>query len=212
MATNPIPIRPWSRLGSLRSPPATDSLPKPQSAELSVKTTNTSSHDKKQNATKSIPKTPDVHSPMHSQKLKLSTPVTFPPSRMKSQAQLEIKIALEEVTTEKPNGNGNGRGSLKNDSDENEVIAKEVTTKGKGSDGHGIRVITISGENKGAYMQITTPQKKPNHKLRAVYANSNVQCVNNSIVMNTRLTDHDLGMHLIIPKKAFGKGFHLKER
>ncbi|CAJ1950479.1 unnamed protein product [Sphenostylis stenocarpa] len=217
---NPISVRPWSRLTSLRSPPAPDSLPKYQPAELSLKTTNTSSHDMKESATKYTPTTPDVYSPMQSQKLKLTTPMTFPLSKLKSRAQLEIKIALEEeVTNEKPNENG---GSLRNESVENHGIGnneKEVAAKGKcidtrlsSPDSCGMRVITISGENKGAYMQITKPHKKPFHKMRAVYTNSNVQCVNNSIVLNTSLTHHDPGMHLVIPKKASGEGFHPKER
>nr|KYP59163.1 hypothetical protein KK1_014594 [Cajanus cajan] len=66
-------------------------------------------------------------------------------------------------------------------------------------------------------MQITKPQKKPIHhkgeKVKpAMYGNSNVQCVNNSMLFSTSLTHHDPGMHLGIPKKPIGEGFNLKKR
>ncbi|KAK7389775.1 hypothetical protein VNO78_25068 [Psophocarpus tetragonolobus] len=181
---NPIPIRAWPRLASLRSNP--ESNPKPQLAEHDLKTTNTSSNDNKESATKSVPKTPDVQSPIQSQKLKLTTPITFPPSKLKAQPPLEIN-----------KGNGIGQNG------------KEVTSKENKMKEKGIRVITISGENKGAYMHITKSQKKLFHKMRGMYGNSNVQCVNNSMVFNTSLTHHDPGVHPIIPKNPFG---HLKER
>ena len=210
--TNPIPIRPWSRLASLRSVPAPESHPKPHTAELSLKATNTFSNDNNESATKSLPITPDLHSPIE-QKLKLTTPITFPTAKLKAQPQIEGNI-------EKPDGNGNGIGQ-KNEKEvmmttkENELMKeKGIHTKLSGSGGqYGIRVITISGENKGACMQITKSHKKPFHKMRSLYANSNVQCVNNSMVFHTSLTHHDPGVHLIIPKKQFGEGLiHLKER
>ncbi|TKY64121.1 hypothetical protein E2542_SST14011 [Spatholobus suberectus] len=68
-------------------------------------------------------------------------------------------------------------------------------------------------------MQITQSRKKPVHKSEkvralssAMYGNSNVQCVNNSMLFNASLTHHDPGMQLTIPKKPIGEGFHLKER
>ena len=76
---NPIPIRAWSRLASLRSSsaPNPESHPKPHTSEPSLKATNTCSRDNNESATKSLPTSPNVHNPMHSQKLKLITPMTF---------------------------------------------------------------------------------------------------------------------------------------
>ncbi|KAK7381971.1 hypothetical protein VNO80_00564 [Phaseolus coccineus] len=229
---NPILIRPWSRLGSLRSPSsasAAESHPKPQLPQPSLKTTNTNSHDTNAIATKSLPTTPDVHTPIHSPDLKSTTPMIFPAAKLKVHPHPVV-----EVTIEKPSGKGNA--SLKHESEEtkNQVIGPNET-KGKGihtkvSEGHGVRVITISGENRGAYMKITQSQKKqPIHKMgnsdgekvrtlssppttRAFYGNSNVQCVNNSMLLNSSLSHHEPGVHLIVPKKPFGKGLHLKER
>ncbi|XP_020224167.1 uncharacterized protein LOC109806199 [Cajanus cajan] len=189
---NPISIRPWSRLASLRSPQSEISQP-------SLKPTNTTSHDNNQSATatKSLPTTPhDVHSPIQSPKLKLTTRMTFSPSKLKDNPQIEAKIEVEEVTIKKPNDNGQN---------EKQVTNKENETKGKCfhtpkfSGSEGIRAITISGENTGAYMQITKSKKK------RMYVNSNVQCVNNSMVFNASLTHHDPGVYLAIPKKPFGE-------
>ncbi|KAK7389776.1 hypothetical protein VNO78_25069 [Psophocarpus tetragonolobus] len=224
---NPISIRPWSRLASLRSSPVSDSHPKAHIAEPSFKTTNASSNDNNSNsaaATKSLPTSPNVHNGIHSQNLKLITPMTFPPAKLKVHPQ-----PMVEVTMEKPNANDNA--SLKNESGqtknqgnekqatnkENKMKEKGAHTKVSGSEGRGTRVITISGENRGAYMQIIQSQKKPIHKMgncdgekvktvcsppmRAMYGNSNVQCVNNSMLFHTSLTHNDPGVHIIIPKK-----------
>ena len=227
---HPILIRPWSRLASLHSPSSSaESHPKPQLPQPSFKTTNTNSHDTNAIATKSLPTTADVHTPIHSPNLKSTTPMVFPAAKLKVQPPPVV-----EVTIEKPN-DGKGNASLKNESEEtkNKVIGPNET-KGKGihtkvSEGHGVRVITISGENRGAYMKITQSQKKqPIHKMgnsdgekvrtlssppnRAFYGNSNVQCVNNSMLLNSSLSHHEPGVHLIVPKRPFPKGLHLKER
>ena len=239
---NPIPIRAWSRLASLRSSsaPNPESHPKPHTSEPSLKATNTCSRDNNESATKSLPTSPNVHNPMHSQKLKLITPMTFPPAKLKVHPQPRV-----EVTIEKPNGNaslktepgeiqkqGNGPNEKQVTNIENETKGNGIQSKLSSSEGNGIRVITISGENRGAHMQITKSRKKQqqpiHHKMgnsdgekvrtlssppmRGVYGNSNVQCVNNSMLFHTSLTNHDPGMHLIIPKKPIGQGFHLKER
>jgi len=222
---NPILIRPWSRLASLRSPSAAESQPKPQLPQPSLKTTNTNSHDTNATVTKSLPTTP-----VNSQNLKSTTPMIFPPAKLKVHPHPVV-----ELTIEKPNSNGNA--SVKHESEETKNQKQVIgpnETKGKGihtklSEGHGVRVITISGENRGAYMQITrSHKKKPFQKTgnsdgekvrtlssppnRALYGNSNVQCVNNSMLFNTSLSHHEPGVHLVVPKKPFGKGLLLKER
>ncbi|KAG4379641.1 hypothetical protein AAZX31_16G019900 [Glycine max] len=102
---------------------------------------------------------------------------------------------------------------------ENETKVKGILhTNPSGYDeANGIRVITIVGENRGAEMKITQSQKKqqPIQKsdkavrtlsstpiMNVVYStNSNVQCVNNSLVFNsTSCNHHNPGvLHLIIP-------------
>lgn len=205
---NPILIRPWSRLASLRSPSAADSQPKSQLPQPSLETTNTNA-----TVTKSLPTTP-----VHSQNLKSTTPMIFPPAKLKVHPQPVV-----ELTIEKPDGKGNA--SVKHESEEtknqNHVIGPNET-KGKGihtklSEGRGVRVITISGENRGAYMQIARSHKKqPIHKTGnsdgekvrtlssppkgVLYGNSNVQCVNNSMLFNASLSHHEPGVHLVTKK------------
>jgi len=212
---NPILIRPWSRLASLRI----DSQPKPQLPEPSLKTSNTNNSNDTNVAiaTKSLPPTPDVHTPIHSQNLKsTTTPMIFPPVKLKVHPHPVV-----EVTLEKPNAKGNAS----SEETKNQVIVPNET-KGKGfhtklSEGRGAMVITISGENRGAHMQITQSHKRGNSDgekvrtlppRRAFYGNSNVQCVNNSMLLNSSLSHHEPGVHLIVPKKPFGKGLRLKER
>lgn len=114
-----------------------------------------------------------------------------------------------------------------------------------------MRVITIAGENRGAFMELIQSPKKPESKYlhkkgnssisvdgvesegssaeegnkkdknqkgktassfpMAAYMNSNVQCVNNSLLYNTSCSHHDPGVRLSLSKKPFGEGFHLKE-
>ncbi|XP_014524085.1 uncharacterized protein LOC106780323 [Vigna radiata var. radiata] len=212
---NPIPIRPWSRLVSVRPPPAPKTLPETTHVEFSLKAVNTSSHDGNESTTKSPSPTPDVHCPtIQSEKLKLTTPTSFPPSKLKGQPHLE----------KKPTGNGYGSESWKKEYGETQKQGiDEMKEKGIwGAGGRGIiRVVTTSGESKGAHIQNKPFNKMGNSSgeevngkmknksgkltspLRVLYANSNVQCVNNSIVLNTSLTHHDPGVHLFIPKKPF---------
>ncbi|KAK7349402.1 hypothetical protein VNO77_06738 [Canavalia gladiata] len=246
----PVPIRPWSRLASLHVAPTPESHTNPQTllskpAEPSLKAPqarNTSQHNNA-GATNSLP--------IQSQNLKLTTPHTFPPSKLNAKPQNETNIlvaqepnsVLVNKAIEKPNVNGNGSllkesaGEIQNQetqvtTKENEMKGKGIDTKLSSSEGCGFRVITIAGENRGAYMQITKSQKKPIHKkensgsgevnanmkeksrkvrtqssppLTALYANTNVQCVNNSMVFHASCNYHDPGVHLILSKKPFGK-------
>lgn len=98
-------------------------------------------------------------------------------------------------------------------------------------------VITISGENKGAVMEILrspsktcgphlftndaekTAEKKPkpkskNHSNTAEnrFVNSNVQMINGSVVYNSSETHHDPGVHLSSYRKpSSGNGFIIKD-
>ncbi|XP_027337363.1 uncharacterized protein LOC113851075 [Abrus precatorius] len=262
---NPTPIRPWSRLVSLRSIPPPQSEPKPQTLPSQLvepplkapQTRNTYSQDNNFSATKSLPTTTTtVQSQTQSQNLKLTTPPTFSPSKLKPNTENETKKPVEEEpktvlvneTIEKPNANGNDdNGSMQNGSQkqgtdhhekhvtnkENETKWKGIDTKLLGCEGYGItRVITIAGENRGAYMEIIKPQKNPVNKMgylgdgevnangkdksqkvrtlsslpkTGFYVNSNVQCINNSMVLHTSCTHHDPGVHLSLSKKPFGK-------
>ncbi|KAK7349403.1 hypothetical protein VNO77_06740 [Canavalia gladiata] len=228
---NPTQIRPWSRLASLRSAPTLEShtyIPHtqpsgtPSSIAPSFKPSQT-----RTTSTKSV--SPTDQSQTQLQKLKFTNPMTFPPSKLKVNPENEtkIKIPVEEETktvlvkktVEKPNVNDDG--SLQKESretqnkekwvrtKENGTKVKGIETKVLGSEGSGIRVITIAGENRGAGMEIIQSQKKPfhrNQKMRTLYMNSNVQCVNNSMVFHAKCTHHDPGMHLTLSNKPFGDG------
>ncbi|KAL2336243.1 hypothetical protein Fmac_010689 [Flemingia macrophylla] len=79
--------------------------------------------------------------------MKLTTPITLPPSELKASPHIKSKMEAEE-TIEKPNGNGNGQNEKQVTNIENKTKEKGIrTTKLSGSEG--IRVITISGENTG---------------------------------------------------------------
>lgn len=140
------------------------------------------------------------------------------------------------------------------------VSVKERESKEKkfsDSEDSGMRVITIAGENRGAYMELVQSQKKhePNYLHKkgnlksnsikvdggesesssaeegkminkkdknqkgrtkssfpmAAYMNSNVQCVNNSLLFHASCSHHDPGVRLSLSKKPFGEGYHVKE-
>lgn len=126
------------------------------------------------------------------------SPLTLPPSQLKSHTDPESKIppeaeqknVLVQKTVEKPkaalNGDGRKLGNL-------HYGNKDVETKGKGihhnklssdsdSEEFGIRVITISGENKGAFMELGHSHKK-NHDFganpRSLHNNSNSPRITN---------------------------------
>jgi hypothetical protein len=190
----------------------------------------------------------------------------------------EPKAVLVQKTVGMPNPWHNGNGELhretqhhsngefhrenKNHSNSS-VHGKHVTVKGRetskekkfsDSEDSGMRVITIAGENRGAYMELIQSQKKKqpnylhkkgnsnnikvdggesesssaeegkinkkdkNHKGRtkssfpmAAYMNSNVQCVNNSLLYHASCSHHDPGVRLSLSKKPFGEGYHVKE-
>ncbi|TKY61225.1 laccase-1 protein [Spatholobus suberectus] len=195
----------------------------------------------------------------------LPSPLTLPPPQLKTEPkipeQAEPKTVLVQKTIDRPKPRHNGANeSHKNHGNAKHVPGKESESKEKGvhrklsdSEDSGMRVITIAGENRGAYMELTQSPKKQepkhlhkkgntninvdgvesesssaeegkvskkdkNHKGRtassfpmAAYMNSNVQCVNNSLLYHTSCSHHDPGVRLSLSKKPFGEGFHLKE-
>ena len=178
---------------------------------------------------------------------------------------------LVQRTVEKPRQWHNGNGEFHRETGESRshisshhgkhVAGKEsheskekgIHRKPSDSEDSGMRVITIAGENRGAYMELIQSQKKqePSHLHKkgtskektdgaesessssgegntngkdknnkgraassfpmAAYMNSNVQCVNNSLLYHTSCSHHDPGVRLSLTKKPFGEGYHLKE-
>ncbi|CAL5195064.1 unnamed protein product [Lathyrus oleraceus] len=164
----------------------------------------------------------------------------------------------------KHSGNGEFHRETQNHSNSSHHGNKHVTVeeretkerKFSDSEDSGMRVITIAGENRGAYMELVQSQKKhepnylhkkgnlksngikvsggesefssaeegkinkndKNHKGRtkssfpmAAYMNSNVQCVNNSLLFHASCSHHDPGVRLSLSKKPFGESYHVKE-
>ncbi|RDY02556.1 hypothetical protein CR513_13967, partial [Mucuna pruriens] len=201
-----------------------------------------------------------MHSPLPNNKpiASLPSPLTLPPSQLKTEPripeQAEPKTVLVQKTIDKPKPlhNGNAHHGKHNHptSKENESKEKDVHKKVSDSEDSGMRVITIAGENRGAYMELTQTPKKheakylhkkgnsnidvneveseieegnvskkdKNRKGRTTssfpmtaYMNSNVQCVNNSLLYHTSCSHHDPGVRLSLSKKPFTQGFHIKE-
>lgn len=221
-----------------------------------------------------IIKTESVKSPMHSPKLKPTapppSPLTLPPSQLTSEPKIpteaEQKNVLVHKNVEKPKHWNKGNGELHREGGNHDNAhhgkGKESETKERGihkkvsdSEDSGMKVITIAGENRGAYMElIQSPNKhEPNHLHKkgnskinggdggelessssgegnanrkdknhhkgrttssfpmAAYMNSNVQCVNNSLLFHASCSHHDPGVRLSLSKKPYGEGYHLKE-
>ncbi|KAJ1378375.1 hypothetical protein SESBI_47907 [Sesbania bispinosa] len=233
MANQP-PLRPWSRLASLRSTPSPQpSEPASRASTPSSPAQNNvaSSLNNNANSTKTLPTTtPAVQSHQNTFKLNVN-----PEIEPKIPVEEKLKTAVVNKTIEKPNVNDNGS-----------LFQKGLNKKLLDCEGSGTRVITITGENKGAYMEIIQSRKKPNylHKMDSskvkgydyesenankkekgqkvrtlssrprsgVYVNSNVQCINNSMVFHSSCTHHDPGVQLTLSKNPSGEGFHFKEQ
>ncbi|KAJ1378029.1 hypothetical protein SESBI_48274 [Sesbania bispinosa] len=239
---NPPTLRPWSFLASLRSvPPPPSAQPtfslrrtastqssKPSeptpgaatrvSAPSSTKAQNVApsfrasqarnafSLNNNANATKSLPTTtPTIQNQRHQNTFKLNVNPEIEP---KTRVEEEPKTVLVNRIMEKP-GTVNGKGNDSFQKGLNELKLSDFEDSGT-------RVITISGENKGANMEIIQSRKKPNyvHKMdnakinesengnekvrrrpmRGVYMNSNVQCVNNSLMFDSCCSHHDPGV------------------
>lgn len=196
------------------------------------------------------------------------SPLTLPPSQFKNEepkipVEAEPKAVLVQKTVDNPkpwhNGHDSGGELHRNHGNAHHGKHKERENKERkvsDSEDSGMRVITIAGENRGAYMELIQSPKKQhelhkylhkkgktnvkvdgggesessgaeegnmnkkdkNHKGRttssfpmAAYMNSNVQCVNNSLLYHTSCSHHDPGVRLSLSKKPFGEGYHLRE-
>lgn len=204
MANNHQPsLRPWSRFASLRSvTEAKGRTPEPSSAQ-NVADPSLKTSQSQQKNTSFILNNSNLNA-------------------AKSQPTTTEHIHIPNSKIE--NSNVNGNDSLQ------KVPNKNCSSESE--DYSGIRKITIGGENKGAYMEIIQTRKKPNqlHKMEnlkikgyddqskkvrtissppmvGVYMNSNVQCVNNSLLLHASCTHHDPGVQLTLSKKPFGKGY-----
>ncbi|MFS7925027.1 hypothetical protein Hanom_Chr03g00279571 [Helianthus anomalus] len=163
-------------------------------------------------------------SPTVSKAARVSTPPTIskPPSPLvlpPSQPKYEEKAVITQETKGLGNGRHVGWGSR----------TPKDTTNASDSDDVGMKIITIAGENKGAIMDLgkkkdnATPSsrdenksgsnsegksnaRKKNQKLKSplmmrAIMNSNVQGVNNSILLNSSTNHHDPGVHLSFSRK-----------
>ncbi|XP_022754322.1 uncharacterized protein LOC111302770 [Durio zibethinus] len=70
-------------------------------------------------------------------------------------------------------------------------------------DEHGVRIITLAGNNAGATMRSELDEKSSPHGISlgepdavSTYVNSNFQSVNNSIMLNSSYNTNDPGVHL----------------
>ncbi|KAK9713599.1 hypothetical protein RND81_06G038400 [Saponaria officinalis] len=167
---------------------------------------------------KPLPETPP-ESPKIKSVLRSPPLFSLPPSQLKSDGEYERNIpAVAEQKTVR---------HMHDKAKPNEGEIKRVSN----SEDIGMRVITISGENRGAVMELghshgshhklkteatpktrnsdNTSKAKPSKPMHA-FTNSNVQGVNSSIVFNSTISHHDPGVHLSLARKS-GKGGHSTE-
>ncbi|XP_028767602.1 serine/arginine repetitive matrix protein 1 [Neltuma alba] len=192
------------------------------------------------------------------------SPLTLPPAQLKANSEVKPKIPEEaesknvilQNSIEKPKqwGNGNSAETRKNHNEKQNGNHR----KSWGSEDSPMKVITIAGENRGAYMELIQSKKKhefgdtPNYLYKngvsksksesgesassssdegngkrkenrnsrrtksshptSAFMNSNVQCVNNSLLYNASCSHHDAGVRLSLTRKPFESGgFHLNE-
>ncbi|KAK8500412.1 hypothetical protein V6N13_028107 [Hibiscus sabdariffa] len=147
----------------------------------------------------------------------------------------------EQKIMDKPKGwlfGGTGKAPSKESETKEKSGGKKYSSD---SEDAGMRIITITGDNKGAFMEINQSTHHKNgfqgspHRLQSssnkagdgkmksksnsskktpmnVFINSNVQGINNSIVYNSSCAYHDPGVHLTLYTKPSAGGFHVKER
>ncbi|KAG1354735.1 101 kDa malaria antigen [Cocos nucifera] len=70
---------------------------------------------------------------------------------------------------------------------------------------HGVRIITLAGDNKGATMKANLEEMMDTHgalhddeRAMSAYTNSNYQAVNNSILLGGSCNAEDPGVHIVI--------------
>ncbi|KAK4268910.1 hypothetical protein QN277_022137 [Acacia crassicarpa] len=209
-----------------------------------------------------------VQTVMQSPKAKPTTPppspLTLPPAQLTANSEANPKIPEEaesksvilQKRIEKPKqwGNHNSGETLKNPNEKQYGNHRKSWV----SEDSPMKVITIAGENRGAYMElIQSPKKnefgdKSNYLYRngvskiksengesgisssdegnekkketrnsrrakssnpmSTFMNSNVQCVNNSILYNASCSHHDPGLRLSLARKPLESGgFDFKE-
>ncbi|KAH1071886.1 hypothetical protein GYH30_008400 [Glycine max] len=186
------------------------------------------------------------------------SPLALTPSQSRSETMIpdqpEPKTVLVQKTIDpRPKPWHNARHGKHDSVKESESKEKVVHRKLSESEESGMRVITIAGENRGAYMELIQSPKKHDPKYlhkkgnsninvdgvesegssaeegtvnkkdknqkgtssssfpMSAYMNSNVQCVNNSLLYHASCSHHDPGVRLSLSKKPSGEGFHLKE-
>ncbi|XP_054782105.1 uncharacterized protein LOC129289372 [Prosopis cineraria] len=266
MASQP-PSRPWFRLTSLRSVAAPPQDPRPPL----VQTTNSTSSPPPQSASSPVKgetmarvSSPSekqvVRTVMQSPKAKPTppppSPLTLPPAQLKANSEAEPNIPEEaepknvilQKTIEKPKQWQNGNSATQKNHNEKQ---NGNHRKSWGSEDSRMKIITIAGENRGAYIElIQSPKKhefgdKPNHLYKsenaesggsssdegnvkkkenksnrrtksshpmAAFMNSNVQCMNNSLLYNASCSHHDPGLRVSLTRKPLESGgFHLKK-
>ncbi|OIW17234.1 hypothetical protein TanjilG_02523 [Lupinus angustifolius] len=258
------------------SPIQKTSLPNTNTNHYSISSSTSSPSHKIPNTSssaKTIQAESVYNSPIHSPRLKPTapppSPLILPPSQFNSETKIpkeaEQKTVLVQKTVEKPKQWLNGNGTELHRESWNHGKGKDIETNEIGyhkkvsaldSEGSGMKVITIAGENRGAYMELvhshkqhepkylhkkgndsskingdgveseglssggeeSSGRKDKNHKGKttssfpmAAYMNSNVQCVNNSLLYHASCSHHDPGVRLTLSKKPHGEGYHLKK-
>ncbi|KAL1367078.1 hypothetical protein HN51_021138 [Arachis hypogaea] len=279
---NPPPVRPWSRLASLGPTPSKPS-PQTQPSQQQTPTSRFKFILGAAGRTSSAPSSPEhkVPSPPNSTSMRNSLipkPSQSPknsttennayanstesPQGTTPSVQSYLKVNTE-VQPTKTALQSEPKTSMLVQRESSEKQRETAKAKEKGifhnnklsdSENNGsIRVITISGENRGAYMEIiqSSSKKKPNflhHKKgnsessenysadgknmnknnqserttkycsnssrmsSAFYINSNVQCVNNSLLYESSCTCNDPGVQLTLSaRKPHSEAFHQTE-
>ncbi|XP_034709789.1 mucin-2-like [Vitis riparia] len=163
--------------------------------------------------------------------------LTLPPAYVKSTPE---PIEQKTMTIEKPNPPFKpSNGGLQKDVGDTvkpssvldyEKIEKTKDMESKDHEGNhkkahskdnSMKITTIAGDNKGAIMELNPASKKHDPQgnsntmatpspLLNIFMNSNVQAVNNSILVNASCTNHEPGVHVFFSRGG-GRGLHLKD-
>ncbi|XVF10257.1 hypothetical protein REPUB_Repub07fG0167000 [Reevesia pubescens] len=120
------------------------------------------------------------------------------------------------LETSKPNQSSTGEGDKQRHLDkEIKDMVSAITSRISGihkpgsshheddDDEHGVRIITLAGNNAGATMRSELDEKSSPHGISvgepdalSTYVNSNFQAVNNSIMLGSSYNSNDPGVHL----------------
>ncbi|KAL9245434.1 hypothetical protein vseg_019092 [Gypsophila vaccaria] len=245
LASPPMPDTPSTKQVSS---PAVPTPPKTSNGFLSAVSippvvARTPTPELSSRADKPLPETPP-QSPKIKATLRSPPLFSLPPSQLESDDEYERKIpavAEQKTVRHVQETLGKPRSVLGSHPDNLEKPPVRMggnpkegeIKKGSNSEDIGMRVITISGENRGAVMELghsrgthgshhklgneassktkdggNTSKAKPSTPTHA-FMNSNVQGVNSSIVFNSTISHHDPGVHLSLSRKP-GKGGHME--